>query len=203
MLGWITQYSDVLQVVLNAVMVVIWMIYLQIFLVSYRRQRRADILINLGSGAGRRARFFVSNLSLEPVYLLDVLVELTTQDGAREADITDRAETSGAQLNSPTEATNQGPLKSGEFIDIGNLDDLLKRASPQLKDVDLDLTTAFAITVVVHTASTPDIVGARRCFRISRDGREVTLLPTQVAATQIRSLWGRRHLRRKLRRRLS
>jgi hypothetical protein len=203
MLHWITQNSDFVQVILNALMVVIWVFYLQIFLVGYRRQRRADILINLGSGAGRQSRFFVSNLSLEPVYLLDVLVELTTKDGSREADITERAETSGAQLNRPTEATNQGPLKSGEFIDIGNLDDLLERASMQLKDVDLQVTTSLAITVVVHTSSTPDIAGARRSFRICGQGGEITILPTQVAATQIRSLWGRRQLRRKMLRRLS
>jgi hypothetical protein len=203
MLHWITQNSDFLQVVLNALMVLIWVIYLQIFLVSYRRQGRADILINLGSGTGRPSRFFVSNLSLEPVYLLDVLVELTREDGAHEADITERAETSGAQLNSPTEATNQGPLKSGEFIDIGSVDDLLERASLQLNDVDLKRITSFAITVVVHTASTPDIVGARRCFRVCRRGGEIKILPAQVAATQIRSWWGRRRLRRKMLRRLS
>ena len=200
---WISQNSDVLQVVLNALMVVIWVIYLQIFLVSYRRQRRASILINLGAGVGRQSRCLVSNLSLEPVYLLDVLVELTTEDGAHDADITERAETSGAQLDSPSAATNQGPLKSGEFIDIGSIDDLLERASPQLKGVDLEGMTSFAITVVVHTASTPDIVGARRCFQVCQKGGETTIVPMQIAATQIRSWWRRRQLQRKMERRLS
>jgi hypothetical protein len=203
MVNWITQNSDFLQVVLNALMVGIWVIYLQIFLVSYRRQSRADLLINLGSGAGLRTRFFVSNLSLEPVYLLDVLVELRTKDGAHEADITERAETVDAQLTRPSEATNQGPLKSGEFIDIGSIDDLLERSSLQLKDVDLAMIDSFAITVVVHTASSPEIVGARRCFQVCRTRGEIAVLSTQVAATQIRSWWGRRQLRRKMLRRLS
>jgi hypothetical protein len=203
MIHWIHQNSDFLQVVLNGLMVVIWVIYLQIFLVSYRRQGRASILINLGSGVGRRSRCFVSNLSLEPVYLLDVLVELEMEDGAHEADITERAERSGAQLASPSEATNQGPLKSGEFIDIGSLDDLLARASPQLKGVDQERMTSFAITVVVHTASTPDIVGARRCFRVCRKGGETRIIPMQIAATQIRSWWGRRQLQGKMVRRLA
>jgi hypothetical protein len=203
MIHWIDQNSDFLQVVLNALMVLIWVVYLQIFLVSYRRQRRANILINLGSGVGRQSRFFVSNLSLEPVYLLDVLVELTTEDGAHEADITERAETSGAPLKRPSAATNQGPLKSGEFIDIGSLDDLHERASPQLKGVNLERMTSFAITVVVHTASTPDVVGARRCFQVCRKGGETTIMPMQIAATQIRSWWGRRQLQRKMVRRLS
>ena len=59
MLHLITQNSDFIQVVLNALMVVIWVIYLRIFLVSYRRQVRAEILINLGSGTGRHSRFFL------------------------------------------------------------------------------------------------------------------------------------------------
>ena len=60
MISWISQNSDWLQVVLNASMVIVWLVYLQVFLSGFRRQRRSDILITLGAGAGLNARCFVA-----------------------------------------------------------------------------------------------------------------------------------------------
>lgn len=42
MLEWISQNSDTLLVALNGLMVIIWVAYLQIFLISFRRQQRTD-----------------------------------------------------------------------------------------------------------------------------------------------------------------
>ena len=120
MMSWITAHSSGLQVILNGAMVLIWVLYLQIFLTSFRRQHRSDILITLGAGVGLKARCFVTNLGLEAIYILDVLVEIETDEGKLRAIITDRTELSDDELNNPAEATNQGPLKSGDFIDIGS-----------------------------------------------------------------------------------
>jgi hypothetical protein len=202
MVDWVSQNSEFLQVLLNALMVVIWIVYLQIFLVSFRRQQRTDILINLGAGEGLKARCFVSNLSLEPLYLLDVMVALTTDDGVHEAVVTDRAELRDAQLNRPSEATNQGPLESGGFVDIGSINDLLERASPSLQGVTADNITYVEFTALAQTASSSEIVGARRCYRLRKTEGRIDLAPTQIAATQIRSWWGRRQLRKKMTRRI-
>ena len=198
MFGWISQHSDTLQVLLNGLMVVIWVAYLQVFLVSLRRQRRSEILINLSVGSGLSARCFVSNLSLEPLYLHDILVELTTETGTHEAVITDRSEMTDEQLNSPSEATNQGPIKSGDYVDIGSVNDLLERALPTLQDTGFDNIRQIRVTAVANTSSSPQLVGAWQRYRLRKHGEECELIPTQIAAIQIRSWWDRRTLRRKM-----
>ncbi|MBS1303458.1 hypothetical protein [Loktanella sp. SALINAS62] len=202
MFEWIAQHSELLNVLLNGLMVVIWVAYLQIFLVSFRRQQRTDIIINMGAGSGLEARCFVSNLGLEPLYLHDVLVELTTSGGTYTAVITDRANLTDEQLNRPSEATNQGPLRSGDYIDIGSFSDLLERASDSLQDVNCSDVTHIKITAVAKTSSSSHIVGAFRDYQLHKSGSRTKVRPTQIGATQIRSWWHRRTLRKEMSRRL-
>jgi hypothetical protein len=201
MIDWISQNSDMLQVVLNAMMVVIWIVYLQIFLVSFRRQQRSEILINMGAGSDLSARCFVSNLSLEPVYLYDLFVELTTKDGTYEAVITDRAEMTH-ERPSRSIGTNQGPLSSGDVIDVGSFNDLLKRASQTHEGVAITNITHITITALAQTSSNPQVVGASRQYRLRKCDGMIDVSPTRITAKQIRSWWGRRQLRVKLEQRL-
>ena len=203
MLNWIAQHSSALQVFLNGLMVLIWILYLQVFLTSFRRQRRSDVLITLGAGVGLSARCFVTNLGLEPVYLLDLLIEIETEKGTHNARITDRTELTDEELNNPAEATNQGPLKSGEFIDIGNFETLIKRASSRRQTYHPEADVfSIEITALVATATTSSLAGASRKYMVrSREGK-IHLFPTEIIATQVRSRAGRRRLRKKLSRRL-
>ena len=49
MLTWMSENSGALNVVLNAAMLGVWGVYLQIMVTSYRRQRRSSILITRGA----------------------------------------------------------------------------------------------------------------------------------------------------------
>src|SRR5690554_2505690 len=109
---WLNAHSSGLQTLFSGAMVVIWIAYLQVFLISFQRQHRPDIMINMGAGVGLKARCFVSNLSLEPIYLFEVIVEVKTGSGTYRSSVTDRTELPDQQLRDPAEATNQGPLKS-------------------------------------------------------------------------------------------
>ena len=197
------QHSATLQVVFSGLMVLIWIAYLQLFLSSFLRQRRSMILIERGPGAGLRARCFVGNLGLEPIYVLDIVVRLATEDGEVSAVVTDREELHEKEESNPKEATNQGPVKSGDSYDIGSFEDLLRRARRQndraIRDEDV---RELEVTVVATTAGSSGVVGARRSYGIDlRDG-ESRLLPTVIAAEQIRSRLGRRRLKRRLAERL-
>ena len=200
MMNWVAQHSSALQVFLNGLMVLIWILYLQIFLTSFHRQRRSDVLITVGAGVGLKARCFVTNLGLEPVYLLDLHVEIETEKGTHQAKITDRTELSDEELNNPAEATNQGPLKSGESIDIGSFETLIKRASSgrQTFRPETDVSS-IEITALVAVAATSSLAGASRKYMIRPDENgKVQLFPTTLIATQVRSRAGRRKLRKKL-----
>ncbi|MFO7853660.1 MAG: hypothetical protein R6V44_00230 [Paracoccaceae bacterium] len=198
MIEFISQNSEALQVFINSIMVVVWVAYLQIFLVSFRRQQRSEILINIGGGSGLKARCFVSNLSLEPLYLHDVMVELTTNDATHEAVITDRSEMNQEKLTSPSGGTNQGPLKSGDYVDIGSFNEIMERASPKLESVEFDKITHIQITAFAKASSSPQIVGAKRKYRLQKSNGQAEMIPLQITTEQIRSWWGRWKLRRRM-----
>lgn len=202
MFDWISHNSEMLQVMLNGMMVVIWIAYLQIFFVSFRRQQRSKILINMSVGSGLSARCCISNLSLEPLYLYDVVVELTTKAGTREAVITDRTEMTDEQVTITSQGTNQGPLNSGDSIDIGSFNDIIERASRKLEGVDLLNVTHFQITALAQTSSSPQVIGAYRKYCLHKCDGMIDISPLHITATQVRFWWGRRQLRLKMKQRL-
>lgn len=202
MINWISQNSEFLQVLLNALMVAIWIAYLQIFFISFRRQQRSKILINMGVGSGLSARCFISNLSLEPLYLHDVIVELTTTVGTREAVITDRAEVTDEQVTTPSQGTNQGPLNSGDSIDIGSFNDIIERASRTLEGVELEYITHVQVNALAQTSSSPQVIGGYRKYRLHKSDGMTELCAMEITAKQVRFWWGRRKLRLKMKQRL-
>lgn len=105
---WVTSHTDMLGLIVNAAMLVVWVVYLSIFLFSYLRQRRPCILITQGAGAGLSAKCFISNLGLEPIYVLDVLLTLKTEDQQHLVNVTERSQLTDREQANPKEATNQG-----------------------------------------------------------------------------------------------
>ena len=119
MWDWLAENSALVQAVFGGVTAFVWIFYLQILVMGLRRQRRTEMLIHLGGGTGMDARTFVSNLGFEPIYILEIMLTVSTSDGARETSIADRTEIAKENLASPSDVTVQGPLKSGEYVDIG------------------------------------------------------------------------------------
>ena len=52
MLEFLSSHADVLNIVINTGMLLVWVIYLQLLLNGYRRQRSSSILITRGAGQG-------------------------------------------------------------------------------------------------------------------------------------------------------
>lgn len=205
MLDWIADNSESLQVLTALVTAVVWVFYLQLFLTNFVRQRRPHILISLGAGLGMKTRCFVTNLGFEPIYLSDVIVNLVTEDGENHrATITDRTELGAKELNDPAEATNQGPLASGNYIDIGDFGTLVERARNEGFQIDSgEGVEAIEITAIAVTASKGAFIAATRTYRVVRDGAVLHLVPLTLTARQLRSWWQRRHIRRELSARLA
>ena len=59
-MNWIAEHSDLINVLSNIGMLVVWITYLQVFLAGYKRQRKATILINRGGGKGFGAHCLVT-----------------------------------------------------------------------------------------------------------------------------------------------
>ena len=204
MLEWLNNHGTLLQATVGLITALVWIVYLQLFLFSFLRQRRPEILISRGAGVGFEARCFIANLSLEPIYISQLLMSVDTADnGTLHAAITDREAMSDDQIRDPKQATNQGPVRSGDSFDAGCFADMARRV---LKANGCDEETSvksFELTVVAQHAASSAFIGARRKYvTIKQDGRE-ELAPTTLVTRQIRHIFGRWRLRRRLKRDLA
>lgn len=185
MIDFVKENSEIIRTVTNVAMLVIWITYLQLFLMSYMRQRRSSILVNRGAGRGVEARCLISNMSAEPIYVQSIMAVL--QDGGREwtASVTD-VEELGDNSADIGKATNQGPLHAGDYMDIGSFKSLARRAAEHagapvggmMQDYD-----SLELIVVAAYASERKSVAARRRFQLESGGR---LIPSTVSTRQIR-----------------
>ncbi|MEB8386755.1 hypothetical protein OO012_05895 [Rhodobacteraceae bacterium KMM 6894] len=204
MWNWLAENAASVQATVGGITALVWIVYLQILVSGLRRQRRNEILIHLGGSQNVDARAFISNLGFEPIYVLEIILTIWSEDGNRETSIADRTETARENLPNPSASTFQGPLKSGEFVDIGCFEDLLQRARWNTsEDLDLGAISRVELKVAAISAASSAVVAAKRQFHISGDGDDCRIRPTTLYATQIRSWWGRFRLKRELHARLT
>ncbi|MCZ4260601.1 hypothetical protein O4G76_07070 [Limimaricola sp. G21655-S1] len=200
---WLADHSAALSVALNAAMLVVWISYLNIFLFSFLRQRRQLVTITQGAGAALKGRCFVSNLGLEPIYIVEVVIDLVVAGEQCQAVVTDRTLMSDQELQDPRETTNQGPLQSGHHSSIGEFGDLIRRGlSSSECNGTLDEVSEVTVTVVTATAAKGAVTGARRAFVIEGSGQDQILHGRTLMAEQITGRAASRKLRRDLEKRL-
>lgn len=190
MLTFIETHAAVLQIAATLLTAAIWIIYLQVFVRQFVRQRRTHILINVGASNTLDARCFVANLAFEAIYISDIVMILHDHDDF-EAPISDRTDAIGGANAPPNVRTYQGPLKSGEFVDIGSFRDLMERAAAASQAlptrIDVDNFGAFDIVAVANTPARNAIAAAMRTFDIFGSGNERIVVPRGIDTVQIRS----------------
>ncbi|WP_313146765.1 hypothetical protein [Stenotrophomonas sp.] len=205
MLQNLLHFAPLLTAVMTCVTALIWVVYLNFFLRSYRRQQRPSILITSGAGRHLDAHCFVTNLGLEPVYLLDVVIDLIEPDGkVVRAVIPERTEhwskAAPSEDDDIRRATNVGPLSSGGERDLGRFRTLIDRAGTENPDIKTgNAFTSLEITVVIVTASQAELCGASRCYRIEYgDDGAPKLKARTIKAAQLQGYFARRNLTRLL-----
>lgn len=186
MFEFLSRYSDILNVLLNAAMVVIWVAYLQVFTVNHMRQARAVLHIDLGAAEGAKSRCLVTNLSSSPVYVQAIVAELSHQGHRSRTQITDKDELTPEDVDDPLARTNRGTLQPGQTADIGSLDNLVTRARIRLsEDWTSDHVEAVTITVVAVAGQIDRIVGASKTFDAEKNPDGTTFTAQQLLTKQI------------------
>ncbi|MBM3606711.1 MAG: hypothetical protein FJX25_19005 [Alphaproteobacteria bacterium] len=194
-----SENSGLVQAAIAAVTAGVWIIYLHVIVSGLRRQRRTEILIHLGGARDLSARILVSNLGFEPIYILEIILTVWTAGGERMSSVADRTEIARDQHQTPREATLQGPMKSGESVDIGSVQNLLDRAKHSSFDtIDVTDVREVEITVAALTAADNQVAAASRKFLMQQGDQDICLRPRNLHATQIRSHWRRRQIEAQL-----
>ncbi|MGO4573297.1 hypothetical protein [Microvirga sp. 2TAF3] len=198
MWNWIAGNHQVISALASIAMLFVWIAYLQVFVSSYRRQKRSNILINRGAGSGLEARCLISNMSAEAIYIESLIVTVETSEGRWNRPVTEVLEgRSDLDLK-----TRQGPLQAGRFVDIGSFQSLVepalqRDAGPRgavASDV-LENLVAIEIKVIAAHGSEDLLTGATRWFDLIRREDRLLLRGHAVGTRQIRSRKGREKLR--------
>lgn len=199
MLQWIQANSAVLSVAMNAAMLLVWIIYLQVFHNSYRRSNRAVIHIDMAAGRGEDARCIVANMGADTVFILGVKVDLDCDGGRREALVADRLEADAPLGGDFRERSSKGPLCGGEALDIGSFTNIVDRATRQMPgEVTASACRSVEITVVVAAQQAHRLMGGHKRFDVTHGDGEVRFSSSDVLTRQISGWWRRRQLTRQI-----
>lgn len=199
MFEWIGEHSNTLNVLLSAAMLVVWLFYLQGFLQGFRRERRPKILINRGGGSSLRAHCLLSNMSAEAIYIHSLVAKLNSSDEEIFAAVTDLVGGSDDETTfSLREATLQGPVAAGDFLDAGTFESILRRAGWSTPatgpDSEAHPSIEVELTVLATYRSEDLIVGASRRFTVEAAEGRWKITPRTVNTQQIRAKRHRRAL---------
>ncbi|HET8727523.1 MAG TPA: hypothetical protein VFO41_08450 [Alphaproteobacteria bacterium] len=202
MFEWISSHHQIINALANVSMLIVWVAYLQVFVGSYRRQRRSRILVNRGVGSGLAARCLISNMSAEAIYIQSVIATLEISEERWTSPVTDLRGLAEHQSHPDLKlATRQGPLLAGYFMDIGTFDGLIDhvlhhggRRDGLDEEKFWKQLRALEITVVAVHGPDDLLVGAKRRFDIARQEGELRLKAHTVDTEQIRSRRERRRI---------
>lgn len=190
---WILQYGKLISALTGVGTLIVWVVYLQIFVSSYRRQLHATMLITRGAHEAEATRCLVSNMSAAPIYVQSVLVTLETEGGSIVTPATDIVDMGDDIGESSLAETRQGPLDPGQVKDIGSFHSLISRGLRQ-ENLDLSDVRAVLVEVVAAYASEDLPIGARRRFVVLDDAGGLRLQGDTIQTTQVRKRRERRKL---------
>ena len=193
---WLKDNVTTLQVMVSLLSTGVWIVYLHIFLSSFRRQTRSSLLINRAGARDMQGRCLISNMGGEPAFLLDVLAEVASEDRVLTVSVVDRLELWDTETDPRGGVSAEGPIASGDYVDIGSFDEIMNRVAKALgeqrgeaRDLRIELVAIAA------TNQARQLIGAHRGFRIATGEGGIQVRPKQIEAVQIRSRRQRKQLK--------
>lgn len=189
----LTENREPINVLINALMLCVWLLYFQLLLNGQRRQRRAKILINRSAGQGVDANCIISNMSAEPIYVEAVVIEIGRGEKQKRVSLTNLEDATQRPEGDARAHWFQGPVSQGEYINLGAYRDLLERATGERTfRFQSGRPTEFEISVIANYGPDDLLVAAVRKFRLQDNGGRIKLAAGRTR--QIRSRAERRQL---------
>jgi hypothetical protein len=211
MVALLQKHADLVNIVINFSMLLVWLLYAHLLFNNYRRQRRPRLLINQGAGQRMRTRCLICNMSEEAIFVEFVLAVLRTDRGERLLPVTDeQTDEGGEEVAYSERGTRQGPIRSGDCRDVGSFEELYRCAShTSLEGVDDEQPTPLGrderpyeleVQVVSIYGSEDLPVGAKRTFKILDYEDHLDVRPASVDTQSYLSRRDRRRMQALLQR---
>lgn len=190
---WLNTNSGAISAIGSICTLAVWVLYFQLLLNTYRYRLRPRLLINR-TGKAVEAKCIITNMSVEKIYLESVLVTLEFA-GPSMTFILSEIVTDGKGRQ---RARYQGPLASGELLDIGSYRSIVERGLREQRaskpGCEMDELKAIIITAVATYTAEERLVASERRFDLVDAGK--TISSRQYSARQVRSGRRRREIER-------
>lgn len=194
----------------SILMTFVWIVYLHIALVQYRRTNRPFLIIQHAHDDDPKALCFFVNMSKEPVHVLCVLAHIQGDKGNIHRNITDYDRVTPDDHN-VQQRLRQGPIQPGGYLALGSFEEIIlgKRSGPDDgEDSTHLLSTLHGINnleiciALVHGPSRHHI-GARRHFFIEREKGRFIIQARNIYTEQLVKRAKRKTVREWIERRVS
>ncbi|MEO1987140.1 MAG: hypothetical protein ABGX47_10900 [Martelella sp.] len=191
---WLDQHGAAVDSVLSAATLIVWVLYFQLLLNSYRHRSRPKILINRAGGDTLDTHCIITNMSAEAIYLETVLLHVVGDNDDQTFALSEVG--AGNSSGSSAQKWYQGPLASGELSDIGSYTSIIERFRKgelrKIGNADFGPIRSLTVIAVASYTARDRLIAAERTFDFIEE--ETILRPRRYAATQIRSGRKRRQI---------
>lgn len=192
---WLSDNAQAISAVASICTLFVWVFYAQLLYNGYVRQRRPRVIINRGRGVGVDAICLISNMSSEAIYVQHLVAVLHTQERSYSLDVVEyQQHRSEQQTGEPQEAsyrTHQGPLASGDYLNIQSFGDIVNQVK-EYWEIDDSLLQAqniqLEIRVIAIYGSEDMPTGASRTFNLDLNASpNHQLIPASVDTDRLNS----------------
>lgn len=199
---WINDNAQALSFFASVGTLFVWLFYAHLLFSGFRRQRRARILINQGWGQQVDSVCLISNMSQEPIYIHSILMTIRSNDNEYSESITDFDEAQPRDSEDPPHrVTRQGPLRSGEQMNLGTFRSLLRQTAKRHKNLTQDAeqplrslaVSNFKITVIASYGPEGGVIGAQRKFLVRGEDNDL-MRPVAITTKRMAQRRARGHL---------
>lgn len=184
MLDWLGRNAEVLSLFASIGMLLIWLLYLQLFYTSYKLQQRPNLLIHQAAGFDLASLCMIANMSERNVHVAALLVD-AERDGERVSFLPAPRSPDPIHDDDPIRMVHQGPLPQGGYFIVGQFRSLVAEADRRLPTGSEGADLRLTIRVVAFVGSQLFPAGARRTFDVREFGPRMEVRPSSTMPQQL------------------
>nr|WP_290702601.1 hypothetical protein [Halomonas sp. UBA3074] len=187
---WLNENAQAISAIASICTLFVWVFYAQLLYNGYVRQRRPRVIINRGKGIGVDAICLISNMSSEAIYVQHLVAVLHTKKQSYSLDVVEYQQ-GGSEQQEGSYRTHQGPLASGDYLNIQSFGDIVNQVK-EYWEIDDNLlheqNIQLEIRVIAIYGSEDMPTGASRSFNLDLDASpNRQLIPASVDTDRLNS----------------
>ncbi len=188
---WILENSMEIYAAGSMILIFVWVFYAHIFFRDFRSRHHPRIMIQQTPDMDIDSKCMIINLSQNIINIANVRLTGEWSDKHISIEISDYRRYSSEELaTQEKKLLNQGPLKSGGYIQLGSFEELVSRMEDENggESIIREGKGRLELRVLFFAGTSSRPLGARRCFSIISEGKKMIAKPETLDTIQMSSL---------------